>query len=111
MFADRNTRSSSKTVVSASEETSPTSVSTIVNPATTTMDGFLGRRGEYAKTGHGGNAALSELNDADLNHRQHLQFSILQVFSPNAHTRLIDNAEIHYKKALMSRGEEGLNRN
>ncbi|MHA7295194.1 GIY-YIG nuclease family protein [Arthrobacter sp. HLT1-21] len=74
-------------------------------------NGFLGRWSEYAKTGHGGNAALGELNDADLNHRQHLQFSILQVFSPNAHTRLIDNAEIHYKKALLSRGEDGLNRN
>lgn len=73
--------------------------------------GFLGRWSEYAKTGHGGNVSLRELNKADLAHRMHLQFSVLQVFSPNAPTRLIDDAEIHYKKALMSRGEDGLNRN
>ncbi|MBP2216052.1 GIY-YIG nuclease family protein [Arthrobacter sp. CAN_C5] len=73
--------------------------------------GFLGRWTEYAKTGHGGNVALRELNDSDLNHRMRLQFSILQVFSPNAPARQIDDAEVHYKLALLSRGDEGLNRN
>ncbi|WP_247826753.1 GIY-YIG nuclease family protein [Arthrobacter antioxidans] len=74
-------------------------------------DGFLSRWSEYAKTGHGGNAALRELGNIDLTHRRHFQFSILQVFSPNAPARQIDDAESHYKRVLLTRGESGLNRN
>lgn len=71
---------------------------------------ILGRWGEYAKTGHGGNVALRELNKLDLAHRQHFQFSILRVFSPGASTAEMDSAEAHYKRALLTR-QFGLNRN
>lgn len=71
--------------------------------------GFLGRWGEYADNGHGGNVALRELDTLDPSHRDDFQFSILQVFSPNAPAAQIDAAEVHYKKALLTR--RGLNRN
>ena len=71
---------------------------------------LLGRWSSYAKTGHGGNTALRELNDLDISHRQHFQFSILRVFSPGASTAEIDQAEAHYKRALLTR-RFGLNRN
>lgn len=71
---------------------------------------ILGRWTEYAKTGHGGNVALRELNELDLSHRQHFQFSILRVFGPGAATADVDAAEAHFKRALLSR-QFGLNRN
>lgn len=71
---------------------------------------FLGRWSSYAKTGHGGNAALRELDGIDVTHRQHFQFSILQVFDPSTPTSKIDAAESHFKKALLTR-DHGLNRN
>lgn len=71
---------------------------------------ILGRWSEYAKTGHGGNVALRELNSLDMAHRQHFQFSILRVFSPGASTAEVDAAESHFKRALLTR-QFGLNRN
>ncbi len=71
---------------------------------------ILGRWSAYAKTGHGGNVALRSLDDLDMSHRNHFQFSILRVFSPGASTIEIDAAEAHYKRALLSR-QFGLNRN
>lgn len=71
---------------------------------------IMGRWSAYAKTGHGGNVALRELNEVDMSHRNHFQFSILRVFSPGASTAEIDSAENHYKRALLSR-QFGLNRN
>ena len=71
---------------------------------------FLGRWNEYAKNGHGGNVALRELDGIDLAHRHHFQFSILQVFSPSAPAAQVDAAEVHFKKALLTR-RFGLNRN
>lgn len=71
---------------------------------------ILGRWSAYAKTGHGGNVALRDLDDIDMTHRNHFQFSILRVFSPGAPTRDVDNAEKHYKEALLSR-QFGMNRN
>ncbi|MFQ4149761.1 GIY-YIG nuclease family protein [Arthrobacter sp. LAPM80] len=71
---------------------------------------ILGRWSEYAKTGHGGNVALSELNKLDFTHRQYFQFSILRVFSPGASTAEVDAAEAHYKRTLLTR-QFGLNRN
>lgn len=71
---------------------------------------ILGRWNTYAKTGHGGNVALRDLDELDMSHRQHLQFSILRVFSPGASTAEIDAAESHFKRALLSR-QFGLNRN
>lgn len=71
---------------------------------------ILGRWGAYAKTGHGGNVALRDLNTLDISHRNHFQFSILRVFSPGASTADVDAAEDHYKRALLSR-QFGMNRN
>lgn len=71
---------------------------------------FLGRWSEYARTGHGGNIALRELDSLNLSHRRYFQFSILQVFSPSAPAAQVDAAEVHFKKALLTR-QFGLNRN
>ncbi|WP_417218140.1 GIY-YIG nuclease family protein [Arthrobacter sp.] len=71
---------------------------------------FLGRWSTYAKTGHGGNVALRELADVDISHREHFQFSILQVFDPTAPMAKVDAAESHFKKVLLTR-DFGLNRN
>lgn len=71
---------------------------------------FLGRWGAYARNGHGGNVALRELDGVDMAHRHHFQFSILQVFSPSAPAAQVDAAEVHFKKALLTR-QFGLNRN
>ncbi|MFF5793796.1 GIY-YIG nuclease family protein [Paeniglutamicibacter sp. NPDC012692] len=71
---------------------------------------ILGRWSTYAKTGHGGNVALRELDALDLSHRRHFQFSILRVFSPGTSTVEIDAAEAHYKRAFLTR-QFGLNRN
>ncbi|MDQ0619723.1 GIY-YIG nuclease family protein [Arthrobacter globiformis] len=71
---------------------------------------FLGRWSEYARNGHAGNVALRELAAADARHRQHFQFSILQVFSPSAPAAQVDSAEAHYKRALLTR-QFGMNLN
>lgn len=71
---------------------------------------FLGRWSEYARNGHGGNVALRELAAADARHRQHFQFSILQVFSPSAPSAQVDAAEAHFKRALLTR-QFGMNLN
>lgn len=64
---------------------------------------FLSRWSEYARNGHGGNVALRELAVADARHREHFQFSILQVFSPSAPAAQVDAAEAHFKRALLTR--------
>ena len=71
---------------------------------------FLGRWGEYARNGHGGNVALRELAGANANHAQHFMFSILRVFGPSATSAQVDAAEAHYKRVLLSR-QTGHNRN
>lgn len=71
---------------------------------------FLGRWSEYARNGHGGNVALRELAGSDATHARHFRFSILRVFSPSAPAALVDAAETHFKKALLSR-QLGHNRN
>lgn len=70
---------------------------------------ILGRWRQYAKDAHGGNLALKELA-VDPSHRQHLQFSILRVFGPSVPTAEVDEAESHYKRAMLTR-QFGLNRN
>lgn len=47
---------------------------------------------------------------ADARHRQHFQFSILQVFSPSAPSAQVDAAEAHFKRALLTR-QVGMNLN
>ncbi len=71
---------------------------------------LLGRWSSYAKTGHGGNLALRELDALEMSHRKHLQFSILRVFSPGTPAADVDAAEAHYKRAFLTR-RFGLNRN
>lgn len=71
---------------------------------------LLGRWSSYAKTGHGGNLALRELDALDMSHRKHFQFSILRVFSPGTPAADVDAAEAHYKRAFLTR-QFGLNRN
>lgn len=71
---------------------------------------ILGRWSAYARDGHGGNVALKNLIGLDPNHREHFVFSILRVFGPATPTLDVDEAEAHYKRALLSR-THGLNRN
>lgn len=73
-------------------------------------DRILGRWSAYARDGHGGNVALRELADLDMTHRQHFVFSILRVFGPTATTTEVDEAETHFKRAMLTR-QHGLNRN
>lgn len=67
-------------------------------------EGLLQRWASYASTGHGGNVELRRRDPATF------RFSILQVFDPNTPQYLINEAESHYKQALLSH-QFGLNRN
>ncbi|WP_309130875.1 GIY-YIG nuclease family protein [Brevibacterium sp.] len=58
----------------------------------------------YAVNGHGGNVELRNLDPSTF------RFSLLRVFDPSTPTRLIDEAESHFKNALGTR-THGLNRN
>lgn len=71
---------------------------------------IMGRWAAYARNGHGGNLALRQLAGLDPAHARHFKFSILQVFGPAATSREIDEAESHYKEALLTR-HYGMNRN
>lgn len=76
---------------------------------------LFGRWAAYARTGDGGNVALRELLNASghpnrLDHARHFQFSILRVFGPSTSPTEVNDAESHYKRALMTR-TFGLNRN
>ncbi len=69
---------------------------------------ILGRWTAYARDGHGGNKGLKQLRDADAEHARHFQFSLLRVFGPSVPMAEVNDAEEHYKKALLSR-KFGLN--
>lgn len=78
---------------------------------------ILQRWRSYAQDGHGGNHALKELAKMSIgtgggktDHARHFRFSILRVFGPSSSPSEVDDAESHYKRALMTR-EFGLNRN
>lgn len=71
---------------------------------------ILGRWIAYARDGHGGNIALRDLAGLDSTHSRHFLFSILRVFGPSVPTAEIDDAESHFKRALLTR-QHGLNRN
>lgn len=58
----------------------------------------------YAANGHGGNVELRGMDPTTF------RYSILRVFDPATPTRVIDEAESHFKRALDSR-VHGLNRN
>lgn len=71
---------------------------------------ILGRWMAYARDGHGGNRALRDLKDIDVDHSRHFQWSILRVFGPSTPMAEVDSAEAHYKRALLTR-QFGMNRN
>ncbi|MBD8506730.1 GIY-YIG nuclease family protein [Hoyosella sp. G463] len=58
----------------------------------------------YASNGHGGNVELRSIDPVGF------RFSLLRVFDPATPTRVIDEAESHFKLALDTR-RHGLNRN
>lgn len=71
---------------------------------------ILGRWAQYAHDGHGGNQALRQLADINADHARHFQFSLLRIFSPSVLASEVDEAEAHFKRAVLSR-QFGLNRN
>lgn len=72
---------------------------------------ILGRWRAYANDGHGGNKALKELARSTAGTQaHHFQWSILRVFGPSTPTAEVDEAEAHYKRALLTR-RFGLNHN
>ncbi|WP_395153192.1 GIY-YIG nuclease family protein [Ilumatobacter sp.] len=72
---------------------------------------ILGRWGAYARDGHGGNVALRDLAQLDPSHARHFVFSILRVFGPSVIASEVDEAEAHYKRALLTRRPFGMNSN
>ncbi len=72
---------------------------------------ILGRWSQYAHNGHGGNVGLKELAGLNVDHARHFQFSLLRVFGPSVPAAEVDEAESHYKRALMTRKPFGLNLN
>ena len=71
---------------------------------------ILGRWTAYARDGRGGNVALRQLAGLDPTHARHFLFSILRVFGPSVPAADVDEAESHYKRALLTR-QWGMNRN
>ncbi|MGV9833049.1 GIY-YIG nuclease family protein [Nocardia niigatensis] len=71
---------------------------------------IFARWSAYARDGHGGNVALRALAGLDAGHARHFQFSILRVFGPSTPSADVDQAEAHFKRALLTR-QYGLNRN
>jgi hypothetical protein len=70
--------------------------------------GILGRWEAYAHNGHGWNKELVALPRGQC---EHFVFSILRVFGPEAIQRQVDEAEVHFKEALLTRGKYGYNAN
>ncbi|GAA2241054.1 GIY-YIG nuclease family protein [Rarobacter faecitabidus] len=64
----------------------------------------------YARTGHGYNAAMRDAAGLDPAHPEQYQFSLLRVFGPHVPQAEVDMAEVHFKRALLTR-QFGLNRN
>jgi hypothetical protein len=72
-------------------------------------DRILGRWRAYAHDGHGGNKALRDLAERDEDHARHFRFSILRVFGPQATAMEVNEAESHFKRALLSMQPLGMN--
>ena len=70
--------------------------------------GILGRWDAYAQNGHGWNRELVALPTGQSGE---FLFSILRIFGPEATQKQIDEAERHYKEALLTRGGFGYNAN
>ncbi len=65
---------------------------------------ILGRWSGSARDGHGGNVGLKELRELDPYHARQFQFSLLRAFGPSVPMAEVNEAEEHYKMALLSRG-------
>lgn len=72
---------------------------------------ILGRWREYARNGHGGNVELKRLLSLDPAHARHFRYSLLRVFGPSVPMPEVNEAESHYKTALLTTRGWGLNRN
>lgn len=70
--------------------------------------GVLGRWEAYAHNGHGWNRELVALPKGQC---EQFLFSLLRVFGPEATQKQVDEAEAHYKEALLTRGRYGYNVN
>ncbi len=68
------------------------------------VESICQRWSAYATNGHGGNVELRGMDPTSF------RFSVLRVFDPATPTRVIDEAESHFKFALDTR-KHGLNRN
>ncbi len=75
--------------------------------------GIWSRWCAYAATGHGGNVELKTLlADEGLDYcRAHFRFALLEHRSFRVSDELILKREDFWKRLLLTRGEEGLNRN
>ena len=73
-------------------------------------NGVLGRWTEYAQSGHGGNAQLKQLLDADPDYAANFQFTLLRTFARTLTKAEVISYEALYKKKLGSRAF-GLNSN
>lgn len=76
--------------------------------ASTSCGLSLSRR--IAPNGSGSRRISIGAGDGKTYHARHFRFSILGVFGPSTSPSEVDDAESHYKRALMTR-EFGLNRN
>ena len=75
--------------------------------------GIWSRWVQYAETGHGGTAELSQLmEDRGLDYcRQHFRFALLEHMPRNTSDESVQDREIHWKRILGTRDRGGLNRN
>lgn len=74
-------------------------------------DGFWGRWGQYANSGHGYNVELKDLiKKKGIEYAQNFQFSILEIKSKTIDKEEIISRETHWKEVLFSR-DFGYNKN
>ena len=75
--------------------------------------GIWSRWRTYSENGHGGNVELRQLaNDPDLSYcRAHFKFALLEHRLNSTPDDVIIARETYWKRILLTRGEQGLNRN
>ena len=74
--------------------------------------GIWSRWVNYVFSGHRGNAELRELVKSDMDYpREYFRFMLLEYRATSTHEDVIHKRETFWKKALLTRGEYGLNSN
>lgn len=76
--------------------------------------GIWSRWADYANSGHGENAELQQLVEEgqELSYpRDNFRFVLLEYYAPRTSDEKVRERETFWKKALLTRGEYGLNRN